>query len=184
MAALQTPICDFGAPAPDFKLKNVDMRYLSLADVRGEKGTVVLFISNHCPFVKSAIGRIIRDAAELRGHGVSTVAIMPNDTVTYPADSFDNMQKWARELQFPFPYLIDESQDVARAYGAVCTPDLFGYNADLQLQYRGRLDVGRTQQPPTGAPRDLFDAMVTVARTGNGPVEQIPSIGCSIKWAD
>ncbi|MBT8135780.1 MAG: thioredoxin family protein [Gammaproteobacteria bacterium] len=184
MAALETPVCDFGAPAPDFELAGVDGRRWSLADVRGENGTLVMFICNHCPFVKSAIDRIIRDARELAGQGVGSVAIMSNDTATYPADSFDNMRHWAKELDFPFPYLIDETQDVARAYGAVCTPDFFGYNADLELQYRGRLDAGRTGPPPAGAPRDLYQAMAMVAATGKGPQEQTASIGCSIKWAD
>ncbi|MDH3587882.1 MAG: thioredoxin family protein [Gammaproteobacteria bacterium] len=184
MAALETPVCDFGAPAPDFGLRGVDGRTWSLADVRGEKGTVVMFICNHCPFVKAAIDRIIRDAQDLARQGVNTVAIMSNDTVTYSADSFDNMRRWAEELAFPFPYLIDETQDVAHAYGAVCTPDFFGYDADLGLQYRGRLDAGRTAAPPAGAPRELYDAMLAVAATGNGPREQTPSIGCSIKWAE
>ena len=184
MAALETPICEFGALAPDFTLLGVDDRRWSLADVRGENGTVMMFICNHCPYVKAAIGRMIDDARALLEHGVATVAIMPNDTVAYPADSFERMKQWAADLDFPFPYLIDDSQDVARAYGAICTPDFFGYNGDLELQYRGRLDVGRMEAPVPGAPRDLYDAMVGVARTGKGPVEQTPSIGCSIKWAD
>ncbi|MDH3646326.1 MAG: thioredoxin family protein [Gammaproteobacteria bacterium] len=182
MAALETPICDFGVPAPDFALVGVDGRTWTLADVRGRTGTVVMFICNHCPFVKAAIGRMIHEANELAGHGVSFVAIMSNDTATYPADSYENMQRWAAENDFPFPYLIDEMQDVARAYGAVCTPDFFGYNADLELQYRGRLDAGRTEPPPAGAPRELYEAMKEIARTGKGPTVQTPSIGCSIKW--
>lgn len=182
MAALETPICNFGAAAPDFSLRGVDERQWALADVRGEKGTLIMFICNHCPFVVASIGRIMRDVRELAGHGVSAVAIMSNDTVSYPADSFENMQVWAKELEFPFPYLIDEDQAVARAYGAVCTPDFFGYNADLGLQYRGRLDAGRTSAPPVGSPRELYDGMLAIARTGQGPAEQTPGIGCSIKW--
>ena len=183
MAALETPICEFGLAAPDFRLPGVDGRDWSLEQIRGGHGTLVMFICNHCPFVKAAIGRIIGDARELAGHGVATAAIMSNDTAAYPADSFDNMRAWARELDFPFPYLLDADQEVARAYGAVCTPDFFGYNADLELQYRGRLDEGRTGPPPPDAPRELLEAMKEIAAVGRGPLEQIPSIGCSIKWA-
>ncbi len=182
MAALETPVCDFGRPAPDFALPGVDGKVWTLQDCRGEKGLLVMFICNHCPYVKAVRDRIVRDARELLDHGVRSVAIMSNDPTEYPEDSFENMQRVARELGFPFPYLLDESQAVARAYGAVCTPDFFGYNADLQLQYRGRLDASRKDMAPAGARRDLFEAMVAVARTGQGPAEQIPSIGCSIKW--
>jgi len=183
MAALETPVCDFGMRAPDFHLLGVDGRSWALADVCGKNATVVMFLCNHCPFVKAAIGRIIRDARDLVAHDVGFVAIMSNDTAAYPADSYENMQQWATENDFPFPYLLDDTQDVARAYGAVCTPDFFGYNADLELQYRGRLDAGRTEPPPAGAPRELYDAMKEIARSGNGPAEQTPSIGCSLKWA-
>ena len=184
MAALETPVCDFGRPAPSFSLPGVDGRTWDLEAVRGQKGTLVMFICNHCPFVKSAIDRIVRDVRELADHGIGTVAIMSNDTDAYPADSFENMKAWSRQLQFPFPYVLDATQEVAQAYGAVCTPDFFGYDADLGLQYRGRLDDGRTGPPSDGAPRELFEAMLQVSRTGKGPASQTPSIGCSIKWRD
>ena len=182
MAALETPVCDFGRPAPDFALPGVDGKVWTLQDCRGERGLLVMFICNHCPYVKAVRDRIVRDARELLDHGVRAVAIMSNDPTDYPEDSFENMQRVARELDFPFPYLLDESQAVAKAYGAVCTPDFFGYNADLQLQYRGRLDASRKDTAPADARRELFEAMVAVARTGQGPAEQIPSIGCSLKW--
>ncbi len=184
MPALETPVCDFGASPAEFSLRGVDGRQWTLDEARGERGLLVMFLCNHCPFVKAAIDRIIRDTGELAGHGIGSIAIMSNDTVTYADDSFENMRRWAEELAFPFPYVIDESQEVARAYGAVCTPDFFGYNAELALQYRGRLDAGRVEPPPPGSPRELFDAMLQVAQTGRGPAEQVPSIGCSIKWAD
>ncbi len=184
MVATETPICDFGWRAPDFDLPGVDGRRYRLADVAGEKGTLVMFICNHCPYVKAVLDRIVRDAGELAGHGIGAVAIMPNDTAAYPEDSFDNMKRLARERAFPFPYLLDETQEVARAYGAVCTPDFFGFDADLGLQYRGRLDASRRDAAPADARRELFEAMLQVARTGHGPREQIPSIGCSIKWRD
>ena len=182
MVSLQTPVCDFGAPAPDFNLPGVDGKQWSLHDCVGEKGLLVMFICNHCPYVKAIRDRIIRDARELRDYGINCVAIMSNDPGDYPEDSFENMQRIAAELDFPFPYLMDESQEVARAYGAVCTPDFFGYNADLQLQYRGRLDESRKQAAPADVRRDLFEAMKQVVETGQGPAEQIPSMGCSIKW--
>ena len=182
MAALETPVCAFGRPAPDFALPGVDGRAWTLQDCRGEKGLLVMFICNHCPYVKAVRERIVRDCRELLGHGVHSVAIMSNDPTDYPEDSFDNMRRIATELDFPFPYLLDETQAVARAYGAVCTPDFFGYDAALGLQYRGRLDASRRDTAPPDARRELFEAMVQVARTGRGPAEQVPSIGCSIKW--
>jgi peroxiredoxin len=175
-------VCDFGAPAPDFNLPGVDGKQWSLRDCLGEKGLLVMFICNHCPYVKAIRDRIIRDARELQEYGINCVAIMSNDPTDYPEDSFANMQKIATELDFPFPYLLDESQQVAKAYGAVCTPDFFGYNADLQLQYRGRLDESRKEAASPDVRRDLFEAMKQVAQTGAGPAEQIPSMGCSIKW--
>jgi peroxiredoxin len=184
MVAMETPVCDFGWPAPDFALKGTDGRTYRLKDVAGDKGTLVVFMCNHCPYVKAVLDRIVRDAAELRDYGVNTVAIMPNDTAAYPDDSFENMRALAEEKAFPFPYLIDETQETARAYNAVCTPDFYGFDADLGLQYRGRLDESRKQTAPEGARRDLFEAMKQVAETGRGPAEQIPSIGCSIKWRD
>ncbi len=181
MAERTTPVCDFGWKAVDFELKGVDGNIFTLADVRGAKGTLVMFICNHCPYVKAVIERIVRDARELSTLGVGSIAIMPNDTVTYREDSFDNMKVFARRHDFCFPYVIDETQDVARAYGAVCTPDFFGFNGDLELQYRGRLDESGKNWF-RGARRDLFEAMKQVAETGRGPAEQVPSIGCSIKW--
>jgi peroxiredoxin len=148
----------------------------------GEKGLLVMFICNHCPYVKAVQQRIIRDTLELKTLGINSVAIMSNDTVEYPADSFENMQTVAKELNFPFPYLLDETQEIAKQYGAVCTPDFFGYNQHFQLQYRGRLDASRKETAPEDTRRDLFEAMKLVAQTGQGPKEQIPSIGCSIKW--
>jgi peroxiredoxin len=153
----------------------------ALDAVRGPNGLLVMFICNHCPYVKAVLDKIIRDSTELAGHGIGSVAISSNGPADYPEDSFDNMKALASRLRFPFPYLWDESQEVARAYGAVCTPDFFGFNARLSLQYRGRLDdAGRFIKPD--APRELFDAMVGVARTGKGPATQVASIGCSIKW--
>lgn len=181
MALTRTPICDFGWKAVDFSLAGIDGKTYSLADVRGPKGTLVMFLCNHCPYVRAIIDRIVRDVGALADHGVGAIAIMPNDPVAYPEDSFDNMKEFARAHDFPFSYVIDATQEVARAYDAVCTPDFFGFNADLELQYRGRLDESRLEPVP-GARRDLFEAMVSVAETGRGPAEQIPSMGCSIKW--
>ncbi|MEW5973044.1 MAG: thioredoxin family protein [Pseudomonadota bacterium] len=181
MVRMTTPQAELGWPAPDFELPGVDGRRWRLADCRGERGTLVMFICNHCPYVQAILDRIIRDARELAGYGVRCVAISANDSVTYPEDSFDNMVRLAQEKAFPFLYLFDASQDVARAYGAVCTPDFFGFDADLRLRYRGRLDESR-KEPQPGARRELFEAMVQVARTGEGPAEQWPSMGCSIKW--
>lgn len=174
-------ICDFGWNAPDFVLPGTDGANHALADVRGAKGTVVMFICNHCPYVKSILDRIIRDACELSDHGVTSVAICANDAMEYPADSFDNMRMLAEARDFPFPYLHDESQAVARAYGAQCTPDFFGFNGELELQYRGRLDASR-MEPLPDVRRDLYEAMLQIAETGQGPRDQVPSIGCSIKW--
>jgi peroxiredoxin len=174
-------ICDFGWKARDFALKAVDGRTISLADVRGDKGTLVVFICNHCPYVKASIGRLVTEAKALGEIGIGTIAIMPNDTVSYPEDSFENMRAFAQRHGLTFPYVIDETQAVARAYGAQCTPDFFGFNANDALQYRGRLDAIRMDFIP-GARRDLYEAMKQVAETGSGPMEQTPSIGCSIKW--
>lgn len=179
--AAQPPICDFGWQAVDFSLPGTDGKTYSLADVRGPNGTVVMFICNHCPYVKSVIDRIVADMSALNEEGIGAVAINANDTVAYPDDSFDNMKLFADAHSFSFPYLFDESQDIARAYDAVCTPDFFGFNADLGLQYRGRLDESRTSPVP-GARRELVEAMRQVAETGNGPTDQIASMGCSIKW--
>jgi peroxiredoxin len=182
MVSLQTPVCDFGAPAPDFSLPGVDDGIWTRDDCRGERGLLVMFICNHCPYVKAVRERIVRDTRELAGLGIGCVGIMSNDPADYPEDSFENIRRVAREFQFPFPYLLDETQEVARAYGAVCTPDFFGYDAHLGLQYRGRLDASRKDTAPDAVRRDLFEAMRAVASTGRGPAEQIPSMGCSIKW--
>ncbi|HEY5719755.1 MAG TPA: thioredoxin family protein [Gammaproteobacteria bacterium] len=184
MARTETPVCDFGQPAIDFSLPGTDGRTWTLADCRGPKGLLVMFICNHCPYVKAVRERLLQDVRALREHGVHAVAISANDPAQYPEDSFDNMRALAAELRFPFPYLYDESQAVARAYGAVCTPDFFGYNADLELQYRGRLDASGKDPAPADARRELVEAMLQVADTGRGPVDQVPSIGCSIKWRD
>ncbi len=182
MAALETPVCEFGSPAPDFSLVGVDGKVWTRDACKGERGLLVMFICNHCPFVQAVRPRILRDARDLAALGIGSVAIMSNDTEDYPEDSFENMKRMAADLDFPFPYLLDETQDVARAYGAVCTPDFFGYNTDLGLQYRGRLDESRRETAPEGVRRDLYEAMKQVAETGRGPAEQIPSMGCSIKW--
>lgn len=182
MALLQTPLCDFGAPAPDFILPGVDGRNWTLEECRGPNGLLVMFICNHCPFVRAIRDRLVRDTAELLGLGVHSVAIMANDPVAYPEDSFENMRQVALRAGYGFPYLFDATQTVARDYGAVCTPDFFGYNNRLELQYRGRIDASGRQAAPPGARRELFEAMQLIANTGQGPAEQIASMGCSIKW--
>ena len=182
MVALNPPVCEFGLAAVNFDLPGTDGRRHTLADCRGPNGLLVMFICNHCPFVKAVIDRIVRDCHELAALGVGSVAIMSNDVAVYPEDSFENMALLAQRLDFPFPYLHDETQFVARAYGAVCTPDFFGYNANLELQYRGRLDASGRNPAPPDAPRELFAAMRLIAETGLGPREQTASIGCSIKW--
>ena len=181
MVATETKVCDFGWKAVDFDLPGVDGKRYSLASARGPNGLLVMFICNHCPYVKAVLERIVRDCAELATHGIGSIAIMSNDPAAYAEDSFDNMQRVARAKKFSFPYVFDETQAVAKAYDAQCTPDFFGFNANLELQYRGRLDASRTSAVPN-ARRDLFEAMLQVARTGRGPKDQIASIGCSIKW--
>lgn len=180
--AVETPICDFGWKAPDFSLPGVDGKTYTPDDVKGEKGLLIIFMCNHCPYVLAVLERLIRDAKGLQALGLGVVAINSNDPEQYPQDSFANMQKMAETNAFPFPYLFDESQDVARAYDAVCTPDFFGFNADMGLQYRGRLDASGRDTAPPDAPRELFEAMSQVAKTGHGPKQQTPSMGCSIKW--
>jgi peroxiredoxin len=181
MVSTHNPVCDFGWKAVDFDLPGVDGERYSLASARGPNGLLVMFICNHCPYVKAVIDRIVRDCTDLAAQGVGSIAIMSNDPADYPEDSFENMKRVARAKGFPFPYVFDESQQVARAYGAVCTPDFFGFNAALELQYRGRLDAsGRA--PAANARRELYEAMLGIARTGRGPSEQTASIGCSIKW--
>ena len=181
MAAIP-PVCEFDRPAPDFALPGTDGKTWTLADVAGENGTLVMFICNHCPYVLAVLDRIIRDARDLQALGIGVVAISANDVAAYPQEGPDKMAEMAQEMHFPFPYLYDESQQVAQAYGAACTPDFFGYNADLKLQYRGRLDASRKEAGPPELRRDLYLAMKQIAETGIGPIEQIPSMGCSIKW--
>jgi peroxiredoxin len=174
-------ICPFGWKARDFALKGVDGKTYSLAAIRGPKGTLVVFICNHCPYLKASIDRIVAEARALRDIGIGTIAIMPNDTETYAEDSFEKMKLFSAKHSFTFPYVIDETQEVARAYNAQCTPDFLGFNAQDELQYRGRLDASRTTLV-ANARRELFEAMKQVAETGHGPEQQIPSMGCSIKW--
>ncbi len=181
MAAIP-PVCDFGWPAVDATLPGVDGQDHSIFGHAGPNGLVVAFICNHCPYVKAVIQRIVADANDLKAEGIGFVAINSNDAATYPEDSFGNMKLFAAAHHFTFPYLHDEDQAVARSYSAVCTPDFFGFNRDLKLQYRGRLDASRNQTGMANLRRDLFEAMKQVARTGYGPKDQIASIGCSIKW--
>jgi len=183
MVSARANICAFGWKARDFALQGVDGKTHSLADVRGPRGTLVAFICNHCPYVKAVIGRLVAESEALRKIGVGTIAIMPNDSQSYSEDSFDNMKAFAAKHGFAFPYVMDATQEVARASGAQCTPDFFGFNAQDELQYRGRLDASRTTLV-ANARRDLFEAMKQVAETGHGPQDQISSMGCSIKWKD
>ncbi len=180
--AVETPICDFGWKAPDSSLRATDGRMVSMADVMGPRGALVIFMCNHCPYVLAVLDRIIRDATDLQALGVGVAAICSNDAAAYPADSFENMARMAKDRALPFPYLHDADQSVARAWDAVCTPDFFGFAADGGLQYRGRLDASRKASAPQDARRELFDAMRAVAETGRGPAVQIPSLGCPIKW--
>jgi peroxiredoxin len=181
MAATATKII-LDTPAPDFWLPATDGKTYALKDVAGEKGTVIVFICNHCPYVKAVIDRLVADARLLLAEGFGFAAICANDATDYPEDSFANMKRFAQAHKFPFPYLHDESQAIARAYDAVCTPDYFGYDKNRRLKYRGRLDEGRTAPPLKGARRDLVEAMRSIAATGAAPENQTPSIGCSIKW--
>ncbi len=182
MVSLETPVCEFDAPIVDFSLPGIDGEIWTPEKARGENGLLVMFICNHCPYVKSIRDRLVRDTGALMDLGVNSVAIMSNDPAEYEEDSFENMQKVADEFGFSFPYLLDETQQVAKAYGAVCTPDFFGYNKSMQLQYRGRLDASRKEAAADDVKRDLFDAMKQVAQSGRGPDQQVPSMGCSIKW--
>jgi peroxiredoxin len=180
--AAQSDPLTAGAPAPDFALPGVDGKTWTRDACRGPHGLLVMFICNHCPYVQAVIDRIVRDARDMAPLGIGVVAISANDAAAYPEDSFDHMAAMARRHALPFPYLYDETQEVARAFGAVCTPDFFGFNARLELQYRGRLDASRRDPAPADARRELFEAMKLLAATGRGPAEQLPSIGCSIKW--
>ena len=183
MVSLTTPVCEFNQPATHFSLPGIDGQTWTLEQAKGKNGLLVMFICNHCPYVKSIQQRLVNDTRILRDdYGINSIAIMSNDPNEYAEDSFENMQKISKQFGFPFPYVIDETQAVAKAYGAVCTPDFFGYNANLKLQYRGRLDASRKETAPDDVPRDLLEAMKHVAQTGQGPLEQVPSMGCSIKW--
>ncbi len=182
MALMHTPVKDESFYVPDFTLKNIDDSMVSLANVRGEKGTLVMFICNHCPYVIGIVDRLASTMKQLQDKNIGVVAIMANDTQNYPEDSFDNMKIFAQANGFTFPYLIDETQEVARAYDAVCTPDFFGFNADDQLQYRGRLDSSGKDRADDNTAPELLNAMTLIAETGQGPAAQTPSMGCSIKW--
>ncbi|HJW04700.1 MAG TPA: thioredoxin family protein [Azospira sp.] len=182
MAALTTPVCNFGWKAVDFNLPGTDGLHHSLATARGPRGLLVMFICNHCPYVKAVIQRLVEDCRALKAQGIGCIAVMSNDPTDYPEDGFESMVHLARQLDFPFPYVLDRDQAVAKAYGAVCTPDFFGFNADLELQYRGRLDDSGRGPARPDARRELLQAMTQVAAAGRGPEEQTPSIGCSIKW--
>ena len=183
MALTKTPICDFGKKAEDFKLKSIDNKFISLDDVRGTNGTLVMFICNHCPYVKAIVKDLVEDCKDLKSEGVNSVAIMSNDTKNYPEDSFDKMILFAKNNNFgELHYLIDESQEIAKKFGAVCTPDFFGYNKNLELQYRGRIRELKNLKPVRNGVSDLRSAMTMIAKTQKGPTEQVPSMGCNIKW--
>ena len=183
MTLTKTPICDFGEKAEDFKLKSVNDNVVSLKDIKGENGTLIMFICNHCPYVKAIIKDLVEDCKNLKQEGVNSIAVMSNDTKNYPEDSFDKMILFAKENKFEnLHYVIDETQEVAKKYGAVCTPDFFGYNRNLQLQYRGRMRELKELKPVIKGDSDLKLAMTMIAKTQHGPVEQIPSMGCNIKW--
>jgi peroxiredoxin len=181
MAAVESRVCEFDWPAVDFDLPGVDGKRYNLAAARGSKGLLLMFICNHCPFVQSIRDRIVRDTRDLLAEGIGSIALMSNDPADYPEDSLDNMKAVSKQFGFPFPYVIDETQQVAKTYGAVCTPEFYGFNADLKLQYHGRLDESRREAVPN-ARRELFEAMKQIAATGQGPKTQLASIGCSIKW--
>ena len=182
MVLTKTPICNFGEKAKDFTLKSIENTQISLKDVAGKNGTLVMFICNHCPYVKAIIKDLVNDVKYLESLGIKAVGIMSNDVKNYPDDSFENMISFSKSHSFSFPYLIDETQDVAKKYGAVCTPDFFGYNKNLELQYRGRIRELKDLKPVSAGDSDLKKAMRLVAETGNGPKDQIPSMGCNIKW--
>ena len=184
MPPLKTPICDFGTNAKDFLLNSTINKLVSLNDMKGKAGTLIMFICNHCPYVKAVIKDVVEDCKNLEKLGVKAVAISSNDTVNYPEDSFENMIKFSKEHNFIFPYLYDETQDVAKSYNAICTPDFFGFNGNLELQYRGRIREIKDLKPVRVGESDLFKAMKEIGETGKGPKEQIPSLGCSIKWLD
>ena len=182
MALEKTPICKFGDRAYDFNLKSVDEKNYKLKDIIGKKGTLIMFICNHCPYVKSIIRDLIFTTNKLKNYDIGSVAIMPNDTINYPDDSYENMKKFANQNNFRFPYLIDQTQQVAKNFGAVCTPDFFGYNSKLELQYRGRLREMQNLNPVKNSTNELMRAMIKISKTEEGPKKQFPSMGCNIKW--
>ena len=182
MALTKTPICDFGKKADNFELKSIDNKIISLNDAKGENGTLIMFICNHCPYVLAVIKNVVEDCKELENDGIKSIAIMSNDPKRYEEDSFDNMIKFSKNNDFNFPYVIDETQEIAKTYGAVCTPDFFGYNKDLELQYRGRIRELKNLKPIENGESELKNAMKMIAKSNNGPKEQFPSMGCSIKW--
>ena len=182
MTLTKTPICDFGKKAENFQLKSTDNKMISLNDIKGKNGTLIMFICNHCPYVKAVIEDMVNDTNALKKEGINSVAIMSNDTKNYPEDSFENMIKFSNEHKFNFPYLIDKDQEIAKKYNAVCTPDFFGYNTKLELQYRGRMRELRDLKKISSGESDLKKAMDLISTTGNGPKNQFPSMGCSIKW--
>ena len=182
MVLTKTPICNFGEKPHSFELKDVSEKTHNFKDLVGEKGTLIMFICNHCPYVKAVIKDIVYDADKLKNLNINTVAVMSNDTKNYPDDSFENMIKFSKINKFNFPYLFDETQEIAKKYGAVCTPDFFGYNGNLELQYRGRIRELKDLKPVSTGESDLFNAMKMIAETGRGPQKQIPSMGCNIKW--
>ena len=182
MSLTKTPICDFGKKADHFELKSTENKIISLNDVKGEKGALIMFICNHCPYVKAVIEEVVSDSKELEKDGIKSVAVMSNDTINYPDDSFEKMIEFSNDNGFSFPYLIDETQEIAKKYDAVCTPDFFGYNGNLELQYRGRIRELKNLEPVQHGESDLLKAMKIIAKTGQGPKDQLPSMGCNIKW--
>ena len=184
MPPLKTPICDFGTNADDFQLNSTNNEFVSLNEMKGEAGTLIMFICNHCPYVKAVIKDVVEDCKNLEKFGIKAIAISSNDAVNYPEDSFENMIEFSIKHNFTFPYLFDETQNVAKSYNAVCTPDFFGFNGNLELQYRGRIRELKDLKPVRVGESDLFKAMRQISETGKGPTEQIPSLGCSIKWID
>ena len=182
MTLTKTPICDFGKKAEDFKLKSINNEFLSLKDLKGQNGTLIMFICNHCPYVKAVIKDIVTDTYKLKKDGINSAAIMSNDVKNYPEDSFDNMIKFSKKHNFNFPYLFDETQEIAKKYDAVCTPDFFGFNKDLELQYRGRIRELKDLKPINNGESELYKAMRKISKDGLGPKDQIPSMGCNIKW--
>ena len=182
MSLTKTPICNFGEEAKDFKLVSTENKKVSLDDIKGKNGILIMFICNHCPYVKAVINDIVEDAKYLESLEIKSAAIMSNDVKNYPEDSFDNMIAFSKSNNFSFPYLFDETQDVAKNYGAVCTPDFFGYNKNLELQYRGRIRELKNLKPVREGDSDLKIAMKLIAKSGKGPKNQIPSMGCNIKW--